>query len=417
MEKLDVLKPSWYNRFQCKGGDCSYNCCQCWEISMSREEYREWRKKKVVGREVWDHTIELYSSDKKTDANYAKFILDKENKCPMLTEEGLCQAQKKYGYSILSHTCQSFPRQSHRYLDQVECSMSLGCEKVLELLMEEKDGVLLVNGKKTFSPESRYGSYVNQNKKRQRPALGYYYDIQTLCIILLQLEKIPLEDRMLLLGMAMRRIDEMTAEGKCLDIPVYINRFIKELEQGEILEMLQDIKADNALSVYYSVLTGLMYLNEGDQYYGQVMERVCKRLNLNINADLKNASEDKEASYKQEKELYHNCKEQFQEWIKGNEYFLENVMISYMFYTNIPFKDIEKSLWENYLYFIWVYSMLKVSLSTYLEADSTIEDMIHCCSVLFRKLGHNQSLFNKVINDFNTHGNSLAHLAVLLKSC
>lgn len=417
MEKLDVLKPSWYDRFQCKGGDCSYNCCQCWEISMSREEYRKWRKKKIVGRDVWDQTIELYSPDKKTDANYAKFILDKENKCPMLTEEGLCQAQKKYGYSILSNTCQSFPRQNHRYLDQVECSMSLGCEKVLELLMEEKDGVLLVNGKKTFSPESRYGSYINQNKKRQRPALGYYYDIQTLCIILLQLEEIPLEDRMLLLGMAIRRIDELTAEGRSVDIPAYIDRFIKELEQGEILGMLQGIKADNTLSVYYSVLTGLMYLNNGDQYYGQVMERVCKRLNLNINADLKNASEDKEDSYKLEKELYHNCKEQFQEWIQGKEYFLENVMISYMFYANIPFKDTEKSIWENYLYFIWVYSMLKVSLSTYLEAESTSEDMIHCCSVLFRKLGHNKSLFDKVINDFNIHGNSLAHLAVLLKSC
>lgn len=415
MEKLDVLKPSWYDRFQCKGGDCFYNCCQCWEISMSREEYRKWRKKKVVSLDVWGQTIDLYSPDKKTDANYAKFILDKENKCPMLTEEGLCQAQKKYGYNILSHTCQSFPRQNHRYLDQVECSMSLGCERVLELLMEEKDGILLVNGKKTFSSESRYGSYVNQNKKRQRPVLGYYYDIQTLCIILLQLEEISLEDRMLLLGMAIQRIDKLVAEEKYNDIPVCIDRFIKELERGDILGMLQDITADNTLSVYYSVLTGLMYLNGGDQYYSQVMERICKRLNMNV--DLKNYSEGKEASFKLEKELYHSCREQFQEWIQGKEYFLENVMISYMFYTNIPFKNIKKSLWENYLYFIWVYSMVKVSLSTYLEADSTSEDMIYCCSVFFRKLGHNQSLFNKVINDFNTHGNSLAHLAVLLKSC
>ena len=366
MEKLDVLKPSWYDRFQCKGADCSYNCCQCWEISMSREEYRKWRKKKVVGRETWDQTIELYSPDKKTDANYAKFILDEDNKCPMLTEEGLCQAQKKYGYSILSNICQSFPRQNHRYLDQVECSMSLGCERVLELLMEEKDGILLVNGKKTFSSEFRYGSCVDKDKKRKLPALGYYFDIQTLCIILLQLEEISLEDRMLLLGMAIRRIDELTAEGRSVDIPVYIDQFIKELEQGEVLGMLKSIKVDNTLSVYYSVLTGLMYLNGGDQYYGQVMKRICKRLNMNMVNDLKNASENREVSFKFEKKLYHNCKEQFQEWIHGKEYFLENVMISYMFYANIPFKDMERSLWENYLYFIWVYSMVKVSLTTYL---------------------------------------------------
>lgn len=416
MEKLDVLKPSWYDRFQCKGGDCFYNCCQSWEISMSREEYRNWRKKKVVGREEWDKTIEIYSPDKKTETNYAKFILDEKNRCPMLTEEGLCQAQKNHGYSILSHTCQSFPRQMHRYLDQVECSMSLGCEKVLELLLEEKEGVLLVNGKKTFSPGSKYGSYIRQNQKRQHPVLGYYYDIQTLCIILLQLEEISLEDRMLLLGMAIRRIDELTKEGRCGDIPVYIDRFLKELEQGEVLGKLQDIKADNTLSVYYSVLTGLMYLNQGDQYYSQVMERICKRLNLNIEASKEDASVDVKA-FNLEKELYYNCKNQFQDWIQGREYFLENVIVSYMFYANIPFRDMEKSLWENYLYLIWVYSMVKVSLSTYLEADSTEEDMIYCCSVFFRKLGHNRSLFDKVIKDFNEHGNSLAHLAVLLKSC
>ncbi|WP_394523940.1 flagellin lysine-N-methylase [Lacrimispora sp. JR3] len=416
MEKLDVLKPSWYDRFQCKGGDCSYNCCQCWEISMSREKYRNWRKKKVVGRDAWDKTIEIYSPDKKTESNYAKFILDEENKCPMLTEEGLCQAQKKYGYTILSNTCQSFPRQSHRYLDQVECSMSLGCEKVLELLMEEKDGVLLNNEKKTFPPKFGYGSYVNQNKKRQRPVLKYYYDIQTLFIILLQLEEISLEDRLLLLGMAMRRIDELEAEERCSDIPVYIDQFLKELEQGEVLGMLQGIKVDNTLSVYYSVLTGLIYLNGDDPYYSRVMECICKRLNLDANAVLNNTSEDN-YSFKIEKELYHNCKDQFKEWIQGKEYFLENVMVTYMFYANIPFRDMEKSLWENYLYFIWVYSMVKVSLSTYLEAGSTEEDMIHCCSVFFRKLGHNRSLFNKVIQDFNNHGNSLAHLAVLLKSC
>ncbi len=415
MERLDVLKPSWYDRFQCKGGDCEYNCCQCWEISMSREEYRTWRKKKVVGRNAWHQTIEIFSPDKKTDTNYAKFILDEDNKCPMLTEKGLCQAQKDYGYAILSQTCQVFPRQTHRYLDQVECSMSLGCEKVLELLLEEKEGILLINGTKSFSPQSRYGSYTGRNERRKTPALNSYYDIQTLCLILLQLEEISLEDRLLLLGMAIRHMDELIEAGKGSDIPVYMEQFIAELEQGDILRQMQNISADNTFSVYYSVVTGLMYLNEGDQYYGKVMNRICERLNMKTMESPEAGEGD--SAFHIEKELYHKYRDQFREWIKGKEYFLENILVSYMLYANIPFKDTEKSMWENYLYFIWVYSMVKVALSTYLEEDSTEEDMIHCCSVFFRKLGHNRSLFHKVIEDFNTHGNSLAHLAVLLKSC
>ena len=416
MEKLDILKPSWYDRFQCKGGDCSYNCCQSWDISMSKDEYRKWRKKKVVEREKWDQTIQIQPLNKKTDANYAKFILDQENKCPMLAEDGLCQAQKSHGYTILSHTCQTFPRQAHRYLDQVECSMSLGCERVLELLMEEKEGILLVNGKKTFSSDSGYGSYIKQEKRRKNPALKYYYDIQTLFFILLQLEEISMEDRLLLLGMAMCRIDELIAEGRGSDISAYMAQFIEQLEQGDILKTIQEISADNTLSVYYSVLTGLQYLNRGDRYYSKIMKRICEKLNLGIETESGDMTVDF-SSFKIEKELYHKYRAQFQERMKGKEYFLENILVTYMLYANIPFKDTEKSLWENYLYLVWVYSMIKVSLSTYLEPDSKDEDLIHCCSVFFRKLGHNSSLFDKVIGDFNKHGNSLAHLAVLLKSC
>ena len=416
MEKLDILRPSWYDRFQCKGEHCTYNCCQCWEISMSKEEYQKWRKKKVVARDVWDKTIEIHSPDKKSEANYARFILDQNNSCPMLSEEGLCQAQKSYGYDILSNTCKNFPRHMHRYFDQVECAMSLGCEKVLELLMEEKEGVLLVNGKKVFHSDSSYGSYVGKDLQKKHPVLNCYYDIQTLCIIMLQLEEVSIEDRLLLLGMAIRRIDELTVEGKCSDIPAYIESFLKELEQGEVLGMMKEISADNTLSVYYSVLTGLMYLNEGDQYYGEVMKRICKRLNLNTSVGLKNVPGD-EFSFNIDKELYHKCRDNFQDLISEKEYFLENILVSYMLYANIPFKDMEKSLWENYLYFIWVYSMVKVSLSVYLDVDSKEEDIIYCCSIFFRKLGHNRSLFENVIKDFNDHGNSLAHLAVLLKSC
>jgi len=413
MEKLAELKPSWYDRFQCKGAGCIYSCCQGWEISMSREEYRKWRKKQVVKKEQWNQTIEFFPSGKKTDSHYAKITLGSNNRCPLLTEDGLCHVQLKHGYNMLSHTCQVYPRQSHRYFDKVESSMSLGCERVLELLLEEKEGILLITGNKNVSSDFRYGSRYRREDTKRYPILKDYYEIQTLCIILLQFEKITMEERLLLLGMAIRRIDELSIEGNSENIAIYIEQFLQEMEYIDISELMKDISADNPLPAYYSVLTGLTY-SKGDDYYNKFLEKICQ--NIKISSELNNTASDTPV-FEIEMEAYRNCRDQFKEWIKGKEYFLENVLVSYLLFGNIPFKDLDKSLWENYLYLVWVYGTIKVSLSAYLEKDSTDEDMIHCCSVLFRKLGHNQGLFNKVIEDFNNYGNSLAHLAVLLKSC
>lgn len=415
MEKLAELKPSWYDRFQCKGSSCVYNCCQGWEIAMSRDEYRKWRKKKVVKKEQWNQTIEFIPDDKKTDTHYAKITLGMDNRCPLLTNEGLCHVQGKYGYDMLSNTCQVYPRQTHRYIDRIESSMSLGCEKVLELLLEEKEGVLLVNEIRSISPDFRYGSRYGRDHIKHFPILKNYYDIQTLCIILLQLEEVTMEERLLLLGMALKHIDELNAQGNNESISIYIEQFLHELENSDLPGLLEEVSADNPLSAYYSVLTGLTY-SKGDDYYSKVLEHICQRLHIDIKNDTSN-SISSTPTFEIEVDAYRKCRDQFKEWIKGKEYFLENILVSYLFFGNIPFKDISKSLWENYLYLIWVYSMIKVSLGAYLEEDSTDEDMIHCCSVLFRRLGHNQGLFNKVIEDFNNYGNSLAHLAVLLKSC
>lgn len=415
MEKLAELKPSWYERFQCKGAGCIYNCCQNWEISMSREEYRKWRKKQVVKKEQWDQTIELFPSGKKTDGHYAKITLGLSNQCPLLTEDGLCHVQEKHGYNMLINTCQMYPRQSHRCFDKVESSMSLGCERVLELLLEEKEGVLLITGNKNVSSDFRYGSRYGKEHTKHYPILKNYYEIQTLCIILLQFEKITMEERLLLLGIAIRRIDELSLEGNNEKISIYIEEFLQELEYIDISELMKGISADNPLSAYYSVLTGLTY-SKGDDYYSKVLDKICHKLHIKLSDDISDTASDTPV-FEIEMEVYRNCRDQFSEWIKDKEYFLENVLVSYLMFGNIPFKDLDKSLWENYLYLVWVYSMIKVSLSSYLDKDSTNEDMIHCCSVLFRRLGHNQGLFNKVIEDFNNYGNSLAHLAVLLKSC
>lgn len=418
MEKLNCLKPACYDRFQCKGGACKYTCCQGWKISMTREEYKKWKKRRLISGRLWDQYMTFVPEKEKNDHRYAMFQLTDKGFCPLLDSDGLCQIQKNHGFEALTHTCQVYPRQTHRYFDQVECSLSLGCEGVLELLLEEKQGLLLSQDQEAFPPGFFFGSWYRQNDRRAHPQLGNYYDIQTLCLALLQKENASLEGRMLLLGIALYEIDKFYESGRKEAVAPYIGSYLSKVEHSNVEQMFTELPAGTPLAGYNSVFTSLSRLNPDDNFaLRDVRTRILNRLHplkdfIENNRDSGNVSMEQWKS-----QCYTQCMGQFSIWIKGKEYFLENMMTAYLLYSNTPFKDITKSVWENYLYFVWVYIMVKISLSAYLLPDSPEEDMIHCCAVLFRTFGHNSNLFNQIIHDFKADGNTPAHLAILLKNC
>lgn len=399
-----VLAPSIYSRFQCKGTNCRYNCCQKWRIALSKSEYREWKKCGILPKGKTDGSeVHLCPEHIRTERIYAEITLDKNGRCPYLTEEGLCQIQKQYGVKRMSATCRIFPREAHKFFDHVECSFSLGCEKVLELLLEEKDGLLL----NVIKPQSFevYGSDYNLSDRRKYPKLNYYYDIQTLSLALLQTEDISIENRLLILGMAVDQIETLYSQKKSEDIKPYIEEFVFSLQNTKPENILDTIPDERPLAVFNSVLSALMVLDFPDSFRSDVILKLGK------------ATKAKKETENPELEYYQECRRNFSQWIKEKEYFLENVMVMCLLWLNIPFRDLKKSLWDNYLYLVWIWIMLKGYLCLYLTDDSTDEDMIDCCTILFRSLGHNKNHFEKILETYQAEGNTLGHVALLLRSC
>ena len=44
MPKINVIKPSYYDTFQCIGGTCRQSCCSNWNITLSKEEFKKTKK-------------------------------------------------------------------------------------------------------------------------------------------------------------------------------------------------------------------------------------------------------------------------------------------------------------------------------------------------------------------------------------
>lgn len=405
-EKRRVLAPSIFGRFYCKGTACRYTCCQYWRITMSREEYRKWKKCGIIPKgKQGNGKVRLCPENIRTERHYAEISLTEEGFCPYLDENGLCKIQKKYGIKKMTATCRIFPREANSYFGRVERSFSMGCEKVLELLLEEKDGLFLEeNQPQNFET---YNSDYGLPERRKHPKLRSYYDIQTLSLALLQSEEMEMENRLLLLGIAMKRIDVLYDSGNSDATAEYIREFLQMIQQPGADKILDLFPEDKPLVVYNSVMSALLTLGFPKNFRNSVILKAGKAAENKKNKGAENP----------EAEYYIECRKTFRNWAKGKEYFFENIMVMCLLWLNIPFYNPEKNLWENYLYLVWVWIMLKGCLCLSLAENSTEEEMIDCCVKLFRKLGHDKKQFVDIIDAFQAEGNTLAHIAILLRGC
>lgn len=398
-----IIEPSIFKRFQCKGADCRYNCCQGWQITMSKTEYHKWKKQGILPKGKQDNgRVHLCPEGKRTERMYAEIILDDTGKCPYLLDDGLCHIQKEYGVKVMTATCRIFPREAHRLLGHVECSLSMGCEKVLELLLEEKEGLTLdeVNPREF----EIYGSNYGLQSKRKYPKFRHYYDIQTLSLALLQADEFTMENRLFLLGIAIEHIESLLNEGNSESVAAYIADFLTMVQQTDTQKLLDSFPDEKPLAVFNSVMSALLTLHIPDHFRHNILLKAGTATKLKNENGVENP----------ELEYYCECRKNFARWINGKEYFLENIMVMALLWLNIPFKNPEKSLWENYLYLIWIWVVLKGSLCLSLTEENTDDDMIDYCAILFRQLGHNRERFFDIIEAFQKEGNSLAHVAILL---
>ena len=161
---------------------------------------------------------------------YAEFEL-MNGICPLLAESGLYNLQLEKGHKALPEVCRTFPR-SERYYHSgyLQQSLSPACEAVLDLLWNLPDGIEF-----RTSPLSA-DAIRNLSDQNPSPMLSYAYDIQSLCIDILQDRRLPLSQRIILMG---ARLQELTKENA--DIPAWISKTKAILSDSNVIEQYKNL--------------------------------------------------------------------------------------------------------------------------------------------------------------------------------
>ena len=288
-------KPSFFDQFKCIGSACTDTCCAGWEIEVDETTAQGYlaekgafgdRLRREIGSEPGEYFFKL-----------------KNNRCPFLNKENLCDIFINLGEDRLCDICREHPRFYNWFGDYTEVGLGLCCEEAERLLFSDSKPLTFVEEVHTDASdllddeseeceqmlEERKAIFsILQNRKKNIGA--------RLKRLLLQL---PYADEMLLLTVPILEWDDPESIPK-LDYnakpstntlkssALFLIRFfggmesldetwpsmMKELEQNidsiidvdKAAEVLQFMKGENRLYEYEHIAVYLVY-----RYYPEIL--------------------------------------------------------------------------------------------------------------------------------------------------
>ena len=434
--KIIVLQPTFYEKFECIGGACRNDCCHGWRIDFTKEEFKNVKKRMHTDefREIFKDAFIL---EKGNDKCLIK--TDELGRCKFLNEDGLCKMYIEVGPENMSKTCKVFPRYISHYLNNYERFLSIACETTVNLCLEEKDGIMLeVQERELTTLEKNSDINYNLNTLRRFPEYYLWDDMKILLLGTLQNRDYTFGERMVLLGMAMQKIDGMMKEIPSINddqkdkkqkeqevkeraqkieqvveqVKEYIQLFIREIQETELFKKsLEKMTSDGQRRAFQTVIHHMDMLGK-NRLEGRIKERIG--LQRKFEGSVEDNQPKIQLAVEYQTEQYVQAMVDFDEFLKGREYWMENIMIEGFLASRSPFR-VEGGFWRNYCAMAITYSVFLFMLTCCVEKDSPKEDFVYYVTEIARMMFHNEEHTKKLEEHLQeTQSDSLAHIAMLV---
>ncbi|UPG65364.1 flagellin lysine-N-methylase [Metabacillus endolithicus] len=250
LNKQVTLVPQYMNKFSCIGSECEDSCCSGWKVTIDQPTYKKYKKSRHIElKELFDKNI-IRNRSNPSEADYAKIKLDKGGNCPFLSEEKLCRVQMNLGEENLSTTCTTYPRSNHLIDGIIERSLTLSCPEAARLALLEPNGIEFdevenaVESNIFISKKFKGDSPANNGKPAQ-----YFWELRFFTIQLLQNRNYSIEDRLVILGMFLKKVQEIISLNKVNDIPQIIGQYVKVIDEGSLRKELDNIPTQNRIQM------------------------------------------------------------------------------------------------------------------------------------------------------------------------
>lgn len=155
---MKEVYPDYYTDFKCIASKCRHSCCEHWEIDIDEDSYKKYLS--------FDGKIgEKIKSVIHTEDNVHSFILDKDERCPFLQKDGLCELILQKGENSICKICKEHPRFHNSYLDITETGIGLCCEEAARIIITNKDTVQYIGMDSTHSSDEHISDALDFRKE------------------------------------------------------------------------------------------------------------------------------------------------------------------------------------------------------------------------------------------------------------
>ncbi|WP_431029193.1 flagellin lysine-N-methylase [Lysinibacillus sp. LZ02] len=401
-----ILIPEYLNDFSCIGSTCEDTCCAGWNVTVDKKTYQTYRKVRQSG--ITDKLQKYVKRDRKQkdDSEYAKFMLNENNKCHMMLEDGLCSIHKELGEEYLCNTCAIYPRHLTRVGGVTEKSLTLSCPEAARVVLLREEGIGFIE---TEEPKNTRGLMASELTLEKHP---HFWDLRIFAIQLLQSRQQPIEIRLIVLGLFIQKIEQLKSSEFEKELPRIMEDYLCRLDNEEFIESLKNIKRN--LNFQLNLARDLIrYRMTGDvtsEKYVKILQQLVDGLGLEENADHK--VDDIEKTINKYQESYKNY---YLPFIQKQEYILENYIVNYIFKNLFP--NDYNTTFESYMMLVIHFTLIKLHLIGMAAKQHKLnqEMVIECVQQLAKIIEHNPSYLQGVREGMeNSSYNTMGHMFVMI---
>lgn len=124
---MRLYAPKYYTEFCCIADRCRHSCCIGWEIDVDERTLEVYQALDGYGETVRSSIC--------TDGDTPHFALCKGERCPHLTDRGLCSIILHCGEEYLCDICREHPRFYHGTSRGLEVGLGMSCEEAARLIL------------------------------------------------------------------------------------------------------------------------------------------------------------------------------------------------------------------------------------------------------------------------------------------
>ncbi|CQR70434.1 Flagellar biosynthetic protein FliU [Sporomusa ovata DSM 2662] len=409
MRKL--LVPQYVRQFRCIGTNCEDTCCIGWQVAIDKDTFKRYRA--CTDKEL-RHQMEAKVTRQRTEPsneNYAKIKLNEDGSCPFLATDKLCIIQYKLGEGYLSHVCSTYPRLTNKVNGIVEKSLTMSCPEALRLALLNPELMEFDETEENTAACNMIGREFTTDAPNTIPVVRYFWQLRIFCISLLQNRSYRVWQRLTILGLFCRSLDQLLGDAKAHEIPGLIDTYLDYLNNDSFRCEMKNIP--NAVTIQMKLMKELadtrLFQGIASKRFYECFGEFLAGIEYIAEDSKENIGQRYAAAYVQ----------YYQPFMDEREYVLENYLVNYVFKSLFPLGQ-SKHVFDNYTMLVVHYALIKlflIGMAGFHKENFGIEHVVKLIQSFSREIEHNYPFLKLILDLFRENGyNTMPYMAILIKN-